>query len=182
MDEENKIKQNIIDIKNRNRQIEQKIDEIINNKKNEEREHENEVLNLKNKYEVKIKEIINDQNNQNNEINFKNEQLNLMKINNDKLMKLHQKKFDYYENEVKKLRDKYDQLLKETELSENKLNKSSFYLNNNKDIQNSKWCKYFSPELHYVCNGFRENRKFNKKYFNRNSKEELLDYILNCNY
>lgn len=33
MDEENKIKQNIIDIKNRNRQIEQKIDEIINNKK-----------------------------------------------------------------------------------------------------------------------------------------------------
>lgn len=124
MDEENKIKQNIIDIKNRNRQIEQKIDEIINNKKNEEREHENEVLNLKNKYEVKIKEIINDQNNQNNEINFKNEQLNLMKINNDKLMKLHQKKFDYYENEVKKLRDKYDQLLKETELSENKLNKS----------------------------------------------------------
>lgn len=57
-----------------------------------------------------------------------------------------------------------------------------FYLNNNMDIQNSKWCKYFSPELHYVCNGFRENRKFNKKYFNRNSKEELLDYILNCNY
>ena len=57
-----------------------------------------------------------------------------------------------------------------------------FYLNNNEDIQNSKWCKYFSPELHYVCNGFRENRKFNKKYFNRNSKEELLDYILNCNY
>ena len=73
---------------------------------------------------MKIKEIINDQNNQNNEINFKNEQLNLMKINNDKLMELHQRKFDYYENEVKKLRDKYDQLLKETELSENKLNKS----------------------------------------------------------
>lgn len=56
-----------------------------------------------------------------------------------------------------------------------------FYLNNNKDLLQSNWCKYFSPELHYVCHGFRENRKFNKKYFNRNSKKELLDYILNCN-
>ena len=55
-----------------------------------------------------------------------------------------------------------------------------FYLNNYADLRDSKWCKYFSPELHYVCNGFNEKRKFNKKYFNRNSKEELLDYIINC--
>ena len=55
-----------------------------------------------------------------------------------------------------------------------------FYLNNNEDLIQSKWCKYFSPELHYVCNGFSEQRKFNKKYFNRNSKKELLDYILGC--
>ncbi|WP_406535128.1 hypothetical protein [Methanobrevibacter sp.] len=55
-----------------------------------------------------------------------------------------------------------------------------YYLNNNADLQNSKWCKYFSPELHYVCNGFNEERKFNKKYFNRNSKKELLDYINKC--
>ena len=55
-----------------------------------------------------------------------------------------------------------------------------YYLNKNKDIQGSKWCKYFSPELHYVCNGFDEDRKFNKKYFNRNSKKELLEYILKC--
>ncbi|WP_407454706.1 hypothetical protein [Methanobrevibacter sp.] len=55
-----------------------------------------------------------------------------------------------------------------------------FYLHNNEDIVLSRWCKYFSPELHYVCNGFNEERKFNKKYFNRNSKEELLDYILKC--
>lgn len=57
-----------------------------------------------------------------------------------------------------------------------------FYLNNNQDIQESNWCKYFSPELHYVCVGFDEKRKFNRKYFNCNSKKELLDYILNCKY
>ena len=55
-----------------------------------------------------------------------------------------------------------------------------FYLNNNEDIQDSNWCKYFSPELHYICEGFKEERKFNKKYFNRNSKQELLDYIYQC--
>ena len=55
-----------------------------------------------------------------------------------------------------------------------------FYLNKNKDLLGSKWCKYFSPELHYVCNGFDEERSFNKKHFNRNSKKELLDYLLSC--
>ena len=55
-----------------------------------------------------------------------------------------------------------------------------YYLNNNKDLQNSWWSKYFSLELHYVCNGFDENRRFNKKYYNRNSKKELLEYILKC--
>jgi len=55
-----------------------------------------------------------------------------------------------------------------------------FYLNKNQDLIDSKWCKYFSPELHYVCKGFREDRLFNKKYFNTNSKKELLDYLLTC--
>ena len=55
-----------------------------------------------------------------------------------------------------------------------------FYLNNNKDLINSKWCKYFSPELHYVCKGFDEKRAFNKKYFNRTSKKDLLKYLLEC--
>ena len=55
-----------------------------------------------------------------------------------------------------------------------------FYLNKNNDLIESKWYKYLSLELHYVCNGFSENRVFNKKYFNRNSKKELLQYLLNC--
>ena len=55
-----------------------------------------------------------------------------------------------------------------------------YYLNNNEDIQKSKWIKYFSPELHYICNGFNENREFNKKYYNRKSKEALLNYLMTC--
>ena len=55
-----------------------------------------------------------------------------------------------------------------------------FYLKNNPDLINSKWCKYFSPELHYVCHGFNENRNFNKKFFIKNTKLELLNYLIKC--
>lgn len=55
-----------------------------------------------------------------------------------------------------------------------------YYLNNNNDVKTSKWINYFSPELHYVCKGFNENRKFNKKYFNRTTKKELLNYLITC--
>ena len=164
-DEENKLKNNVSDIKNKNREIEQKIDQILSNKNREEEKFKRDVIDTKNKYEIKIKEIINDQNNQNSEINLKNEQLNLMKINNDKLMKLHQKKFDYYENEVKKMREKYDKILKETELSENKLNEDR----NNLLNMNNKIKK---------LNNYSDiNRNQNEKYQNEVLSNDLNDFM-----
>lgn len=55
-----------------------------------------------------------------------------------------------------------------------------YYLNNNDEVKNSIICKYFSPELHYIINGFEEGYKFNKKYYDRKSKQELLNYIYYC--
>lgn len=52
-----------------------------------------------------------------------------------------------------------------------------YYINKYPDIPKSKWYKYFSPELHYVCKGFDEKREFNKKYFNTNNKKALLNDI-----
>ena len=54
-----------------------------------------------------------------------------------------------------------------------------YYLNEYPDVLNSKWCKYFSPELHYVCNGFDEYRNFNKKDYNKRSKKDLLYEVEN---
>ena len=54
-----------------------------------------------------------------------------------------------------------------------------YYLYNNKDILEGNWSKYFSPELHYICNGFNEGRDLNEKHPNINSKKELLEYIKN---
>ena len=54
-----------------------------------------------------------------------------------------------------------------------------YYLNNYPDIPKSNWCKYFSPELHYVCKGFNEKRKFNKKQYNDKNKMILIEEIKN---
>ena len=54
-----------------------------------------------------------------------------------------------------------------------------YYLTKYPDIAKSKWCKYFSPELHYVCEGFNEKRKFNKKFFKNHDKKELIEDIKN---
>lgn len=54
-----------------------------------------------------------------------------------------------------------------------------YYMNNYPDIQKSNWCKYFSPELHYVCKGFNEKRKFNKKHYNNKNKMKLIEEIKN---
>ena len=187
IEEENKIKEDIKDIKNKNKEIEKEIDEILNNKKKDEQKFKNDVMDTKNKYELKIKEVINNQNNQNAEINLKNEQLNLMKINNEKLMKLHQKKFDYYENEVKKLREKYDKLLKETVMSENQLNENRNNLLNmnnkikrqkyNSDINRNESYKYQNEVLTNDLNNFMNYIQDNLMKQNEQNKS-MMDKII----
>ena len=124
-DEENELKQNINEIKSRIKQTEKLIDEINNNKNKEEEQYNNEIINIKNKYELQIREILNNKKEQSYELNLKNEQLKIMKLNYDKLMELHQKKIDYYESEIKKFREKYDILLKQAENSEIRPNDSN---------------------------------------------------------
>lgn len=54
-----------------------------------------------------------------------------------------------------------------------------YYLTKYPDISKSDWCKYFSPQLHYVCIGFDENRKFNENEYNNKNRKELLKDIEN---
>ena len=138
-DEENEIKNNINEIKKRIKKTEQIIDDVRNDENKEEEQYNKDIVNIKNKYELQIREILNNKQEQNSEINLKNEQLKIMKKNYDKLNELHQKKIDYYETEIKKLREKYDILLKQAENSEIKANNSSKSdISNNKNISKNK--------------------------------------------
>ena len=55
-----------------------------------------------------------------------------------------------------------------------------YYLNEYSDMSTNKWCKYFSPELHYVCVGLEEGRRCRKFCVNK-STEDLLNEIMNDN-
>ena len=168
-------------ISNKNKNIRQK-DKEIKIKQQKLLENENKINSLKNGYI-----------NQFNEINTKeycikcfkdeicNNNLEIDYLKNNILIKKVLSPFSYLylifkskPNEIT-LNIKLYRILKKSKCFD-----IGFYLNNNDELQGSKWCNYFSPELHYVCKGFDEGRKFNKKYFNRNSKIELLEYLLIC--
>ena len=55
-----------------------------------------------------------------------------------------------------------------------------YYLKKYPDLSKSKWCTYFSPELHFVCKGFDEHRKFNEKCYT-NNKKKLIRELLRSN-
>ena len=57
---------------------------------------------------------------------------------------------------------------------------TGFYLYVYPDLLDSKICKFFSPELHYVCFGFNEGRVFNPYgFFDVDNKESLLELLKN---
>ena len=51
-----------------------------------------------------------------------------------------------------------------------------YYLNENKDLS-IKWLKILSPELHYICHGFDENRLPNREIKEIGSKKDLLKLL-----
>ena len=182
----------------------------INSLNNEINSLNNEINSLNNEINIRIKKENELENELNNQRNINNEKDNQIKINQRELDEEKKKSESFKEeisnnkleieymknsNGIKKILSPaaYLYLIFKSKPKEVSLNiklyqtlkKSKcfdigFYLNKNKDLINSKWCKYFSPELHYTCNGYNEKRKFNKKHFDKYSKKDLIDYLLNC--
>ena len=101
---------------------EEKLKSIERANNREKENNEKEMNDLIDNYEMKIKDILNNKNNRDMELHMKNEQLNILKTNNEKIISLHEKKFQYYENEIKILKEKIDQLKNLSKNNENKLN------------------------------------------------------------
>ena len=208
-DKENQIKAYQKEISDSNHEIEIK-NKVLSDKEDQIKYYQKEISDSNQEIKIKNKELFDKENElkieKQNNISLKNQQINtLNEIESNKYcISCFKEEISNNKSEIQYLKSEgltkkimsfssYLVLIMKSnpkELSINlklyKLLKNSqcfdigYYLNNNKDIQNSKWCKYFSPELHYVCFGFNEKRKFNKKYYKTLSKKELLDYILNC--
>jgi hypothetical protein len=101
---------------------EEKLKSLEKSRNREKDKKEKELSDIIDNYELTIKNILNNKNNRDTEIHMKNEQLNILKTNNEKIISLHEKKFQFYENEIKVLKEKIEQLLNISKENENKLN------------------------------------------------------------
>ena len=177
------------------RKNEEKLKTMENARNRQIENNEKELNDLIDNYEMKIKNILNNKSNRDAEINMKNEQLNILKTNNEKLISLHEKKFKFYENEIKILKEKIDKLLKLSKSNENQLNSEIKNLrsvnnnlkreqnklrnnkNNNEAINNS-----ISQLMNAVNNHIRtqsdENKSLLDKLINEKEKEFKNDQEL----
>ena len=145
---------------------EEKLKTLEKSRNKEQENNEKELNDIIDDYEIKIKNILNNKNNRDTEIHLKSEQLNILKTNNEKIISLHEKKFQFYENEIKVLKEKIEQLLNISKDNENKLNS---------DIQQ---LKKINNNLKKEQNKFNNNTNDNNKSMNK-SIAKLMNSINN---
>ena len=114
--------------KKKNKRIEEKMNRLINNKTKEIENLKKQIELENSSYEKKIKEIIESNKNLDKEIKIKDEQIIVMKMNNDKVSSLYGQKSNFLEREINNWKDKYNLVIKETMNKQNELNKENIKL------------------------------------------------------
>ena len=112
----------------KNKQLEDKLNELLKQNKLDKENLEKEFNSKKNDFDNKNTEFINIKKKYEDELKAKDEQILIMKLNNDKIMSLNDQKLNYFENEINKYKDKYNKVLKESKLKEDRLNKEIIIL------------------------------------------------------
>ena len=157
--------------------FEDKLNIIQRAKEKEKETFQNNINVLIEDYESRIKKIMGKDNSTNIEINMKNEQLNILKINNEKIIELNEKKFRYYENEIQMLKEKIEQLLnisKTSVLNESKRNKNNSNHGNKEgnDLIN----KSISKLMTAVNDHIKEQNNDNKNIINKLMEEKEVKF------
>ena len=121
----NKISDELISEKKKNKKVEEKLSSILNEKTTEFESLQKKYNINKNNYEKKLKEISGIKDKMKKELKTKEDQLLVMKMNNDKMTSLYEQKNKFLEKEVSSWKDKYHNALIETKNKENDLNKEN---------------------------------------------------------
>ena len=124
----NKLTNDLIIEKTKNKSIEEKLSSILNQKNSEFNNLNNQFKLKKLEHEKKLKEINNIREKLKKELKIKEEQLLVMKINNEKITSLYEQKSKFLENEAASWKNKYHEALVENKNKENELNKENFKL------------------------------------------------------
>ena len=137
----NKLSTDLNNEKIKYKQLEEKLNSILKQNKTDKENLEKELNSKKNDFDSKNNEFLNIKKKYENELKSKEEQILIMKMNNDKIMSLNDQKLNYVEKEINTYKDKYNKLLKESKDKEDKLNKEIIVLtekNKKLKIENEK--------------------------------------------
>ena len=124
----NKLNTEINNEKSKTKKMEEKLNNAIKQNKIDTENLLKELNSKKTDFDVQNNELINIQKKYENELKAKEEQILIMKMNNDKIMSLNDQKLNYVEEEINGLKDKYNKLLKDSKAKEEKLNKDIIIL------------------------------------------------------
>ena len=124
----NKLNNEINNEKSKTKKMEEKLNNAIKQNKIDTENLLKELNSKKTDFDVQNNELINIQKKYENELKAKEEQILIMKMNNDKIMSLNDQKLNYVEKEINGLKDKYNKLLKDSKAKEEKLNKDIIIL------------------------------------------------------
>jgi hypothetical protein len=130
----NKLNNDLIIEKTKNKSIEEKLSSILDKKNSEFIELSNEYNTKKNEFEKKLKEINDIKIKMKKELKIKEEQLLLMKMNNEKITSLYEQKSKFLEKEATSWKSRYHDALVESKNKEDELNKENTLLKEQNQI------------------------------------------------
>ena len=155
--------------KKKNKRIEEKMNRLINNKTKEIENIKKELELETTNYENKIKDFSENNKNLEKEIKLKDDQLTVMKMNNDKVISLYNQKSKFLEREISNWKDKYNSVIKESMNKQNELNKENWKLKE----QN----KLLLKNIENQENSKEDKSTKNKNYKNSSGINGLITYI-----
>ena len=124
----NKLNMDLDNERNKTKQLEEKIEDLVKQNKLDLQNLEKELNSRKNDFNIKNDEFLNIKKKYEDDLKAKEEQILIMKLNNDKIMSLNDQKLNYVEKEINNYKDKYNKLLKDSKAKEDKLNKDIIIL------------------------------------------------------
>jgi hypothetical protein len=121
----NKLSEELIIEQKKNKTIEEKLSSILNNKTSEFESLQKEYNKRKKNYDQRLKELNDIKDKMKKELKLKEEQLLVMKMNNEKITSLYEQKSSFLEKEVSSWKNRYHNALIETKNKENDLKKEN---------------------------------------------------------
>ena len=118
-----KLNTDLTNEKNKSKSLSEKLNITLSQYKIEKENLNREISDLKSDLEFKINELESFKKKYETELKNKEEQILIMKMNNDKIMSLNDQKLGYVEKEINSYKDKYLSLLKDSKNKEKKLRK-----------------------------------------------------------